>query len=140
MPQVRDIALNELTEGGNSLGVAATRVDAAHSLGDSLTRLPPLAEMPFEQAITDLVRVEGAVQLQLQADQLAAHLDRRRQELELREAQLNARQAGFEQELREARLWLVQRNDELNEREARLDAHEEGFRVQGSGRRLVTRL
>lgn len=133
MPQVRDIALKELTEGGNAVGVAATRVDSAHSLGDALTSLPPLADMPVEQAIIDLVRVEGAVQLKLQADQLAAHLDRRRQELERREAELNARQAAFEQELREARQWLVKRNDELNEREARLDAREEGFMVQGSG-------
>lgn len=133
MPQVRDIALKELTEGGSVVGVAATRVDSAHSLGDALTSLPPLAEMPVEQAVTDLVRIEGAVQLKMQADQLAAHLDRRRQDLDRREAELNARQAAFEQELREARQWLVKRNDELNDREASLDGREEGFRIQGSG-------
>ena len=133
MPQVRDIALKELTEGSNAVGVPATRVDSAHSLGDALTRLPPLAEMPVEQAVTDLVRIEGAVQLKLQADQLAAHLDRRRQDLDRRDAEFNARQAAFEQELREARQWLVQRNDELNQREAQLNAREEEFKAQGSG-------
>ena len=153
MPQTRDIALEELTASGDALFVAGTRVDAAHSLGDALIALPPLAQMPVDQAIADLVRADGAVQLQSQADQLAAHLRQRQQELDRREAQLNARLAGFEQEVRDARLWLAQRNDELNEREARLEAREKagggaeegsaseegsGFRVQkGSGTQRV---
>ncbi|HVX13281.1 MAG TPA: hypothetical protein VHC22_19005 [Pirellulales bacterium] len=120
MPQTRDIALEELTASGDALGVAGTRVDAAHSLGDALVALPPLAQMPVEQAITDLVRVEGAVQLQAHADQLGAFLRQRQQELDRREAQLNARLADFAQEVRDARLWLSQRNDELNDREAKL--------------------
>jgi chromosome segregation ATPase len=83
-----------------------------------------LADMPVEQAITELVRVEGAVQLQSQADQLAAHLREQQRELDRRESQINARVADFEQEVREARAWLAQRNDELTEREARLEARE----------------
>lgn len=136
MPQIRDIALEQLTSAGDALAVTETRVDPAHSIGDALARAPALAEMPVAEAITDLVRVEGAVQLQSQADQLAAHLRQRQQELDRREAQLNSRLADFDKEVREARLWLAERNDELNEREARCEgsgdhaAH--GARVQGS--------
>ncbi|MGH7136335.1 MAG: hypothetical protein ACREHD_11385 [Pirellulales bacterium] len=136
MPQIRDIALEQLTAGDALVGVTETRVDPAHSIGDALVRPPALAEMPVAEAITDLVRVEGAVQLQSQADQLAAHLRQRQQELDRREAQLNSRLADFDKEVREARLWLAERNDELNEREAKCEgsgdhaAH--GARVQGS--------
>jgi hypothetical protein len=128
MPQTRDIALEELAADGSALPVTETRVDAAHSIGDAVS-LPPLAEMPLadmpvEQAITELVRVEGVVQLQAQADQLGVHLRERERQLEHRESQVNARIAEFEQEIRDARGWLAQRNDELNEREARLVARE----------------
>lgn len=132
MPQIRDIALEELTASGDALPVAGTRVDAAHALGDALAALPPLAHMPVDLAIADLVQVQGSAQVQAQADQLASHLRQRQEELNRREAQLNARLADFEQEVRDARLWLAKRNDELNEREARLAPRDEWFRVQGS--------
>jgi hypothetical protein len=132
MPQTRDIALEELTGETSALVMTETRVDAAHSIGDAVS-LPPraevaLAEMPVEQAINELVRVEGAVQLQSQADQLAVHLRDRQQQLDRRESQVNARVADFEQEIREARAWLAQRNDELNEREAALNARDAALR------------
>ena len=124
MPQTRDLALEELAAAGDVLPVTETRVDAAHSIGDAPAGLPPLAEMPVAQAITELVRVEGVVQLQAQADELAAHLRQRQQELDRREAQLHARLAAFEQEVRDARLWLAERNDQLNDRERKLQARE----------------
>ncbi|HWB10006.1 MAG TPA: hypothetical protein VG826_12310 [Pirellulales bacterium] len=137
MPQTRDIALEELAADGSALPLTETRVDAAHSIGDAISLPPlaeiPLAEMPVEQAITELVRVEGVVQLQAQADQLGAHLRERERQLEHREAQVNARIAEFEQEVRDARAWLAQRNDELNEREARLDAREMTLKEHDAG-------
>jgi hypothetical protein len=133
MPQTRDIALEQLTAAGDALPVAETRVDAAHTLGDALVSLPPLAEMPVAEAIADLVRVEGAVQLQSQAEQLAAHLRQRQQELDRREAELNARLADFENEVRDARLWLAQRDEELSEREKGSRVQGSGFRVHGPG-------
>lgn len=132
MPQTRDIALEQLTSAGNVLPIAGTRIDAAHSLGDALAGERPLAELPVAEAIAELVRVEGAVQLQTQADQLAVQLRQRQHELDRREAQLNARWAEFEKEVRDARFWLSERNDALNEREARAEEGS-GFRVQGSG-------
>jgi hypothetical protein len=135
MPQARDIALEQLTSAGDALPVMGTRVDPAHSIGDALVRAPALAELPVAAAITDLMRVEGAVQLQSQADQLAAHLRQRQQELDRREAQLNSRLADFEKEVREARLWLAERNAELNEREAKTEGSgtQRVPGVQGSG-------
>ncbi|HET6880327.1 MAG TPA: hypothetical protein VFI31_09240 [Pirellulales bacterium] len=122
MPQTRDIALEQLAAAGDALSVTETRVDAAHTIGDALASLPPLAEMPVAEAITELVRVEGAIQLQSQAEQLAARLRERQQELDRRESQLNARLAEFEKEVRDARLWLAQRDEKLSEREERLAA------------------
>lgn len=124
MPQTRDIALEELARTGEALPISATRVDAAHSIGDALAELPAVADMPVELAINDLVRVEGAVQLQTQAEQLAAHLKQRQEDIDRREGQLHTRLAEFEQEVREARVWLGQRTDELNHREEQLNARE----------------
>jgi predicted nucleic acid-binding Zn-ribbon protein len=93
----------------------------------------PLAEIAVEQAISELARVEGSVQLRGQADQLAAHLRERQRQLEHRESQVNARVAAFEQEIRDARAWLARRNDELNEREARLEARETATKVPDAG-------
>jgi hypothetical protein len=140
MPQTRDIALEQLTAAGSALPISGTRVDAAHSLGDALVSGPPLADLPVAEAIVEIIHVEGAVQLQSQADQLAAHLRQRQQEIDRREAQLNARLADFEKEVREARVWLAERNEALNEREARLeDSGSEGSGItdQGSGFRAA---
>lgn len=120
MRQTRDIAIEELTAAGDTLSVPATRVDAAHSLGAAVPNPPTLAEMPVDQAINELVGLEGAVQLKSQADQLAAHLTERQRQLESRTAELSAQKAAFDQELREARLWLDEREGQLNQREDRL--------------------
>lgn len=124
MPEIRDIALEELAAAGDPLPIVGTRVDPAHPIGNALAELPPLAEMSVDLAIADMLRVEGVAQLQAQADQLAAQLQKRHQELNRREAELHARQADFEQEVREAQLWLAERNDQLNDREERLTTRE----------------
>jgi hypothetical protein len=124
MRQTRDIALEELTAAGDTLSVAATRVDPAHSIGAAMPNSPSLAELPVDQAINELVRLEGAVQLKSQADQLAAHLTERQRQLESRAAELSAQRAAFDQELREARLWLDEREGQLNQREDRLKIRE----------------
>ncbi len=54
-------------------------------------------------------------QAQVQATQLAEHLRRRQQELDHREAELNAWAAQLERDTRAARLWLDERNAELDE-------------------------
>jgi hypothetical protein len=59
----------------------------------------------------------AAAQLQAQAEQLAGHLRLRQEGLDRREAQLNARCAEFDQELRSARLWFAERQQDLRDGE-----------------------
>ena len=54
-------------------------------------------------------------QVQAQAAQLAEHLRGRQQELDHREAELNAWAAQLERDTRAAQLWLEERNAELEE-------------------------
>ena len=54
-------------------------------------------------------------QVQAQASQLAEHLRSRQQELDHREAELNAWAAKLERDTRAAQLWLEERNAELEE-------------------------
>jgi len=124
MPEIRDIALEELAAAGDPLPIVGTRVDPAHPIGNALAELPPLAEMSVDLALADMVRVEGVAQLQAHADQLAAQLQKRHEELNRRDAELHARQADFEQEVREAKVWLAERDEQLNDREERLTARE----------------
>ena len=59
-----------------------------------------------------------------QANQLAEHLRGRQKELDHREAELNARSAQLETDLRCARLWLSERIAELQERPAEPSAEQ----------------
>ncbi|REJ70225.1 MAG: hypothetical protein DWQ31_01780 [Planctomycetota bacterium] len=54
--------------------------------------------------------------VRLQSGQIAGHLDEVREELDRREAQLNARVAESDEHLRQARLWLQERDAQLNDR------------------------
>jgi hypothetical protein len=56
-------------------------------------------------------------QVRTQVMQLSAHLYKQREQLDHREAELNARLAAMEGEMRAARLWLQERQQELAERE-----------------------
>ncbi len=57
-----------------------------------------------------------AGQLDTQARQLGEHLDRRQEELDHREARLNAQAASLEHDMRTARLWLAERDTEVSQR------------------------
>ena len=54
-----------------------------------------------------------SAQLRLEADQLAAHLRGRQNELDRREAELNSRTARLESDARSARLWIDQHQSDL---------------------------
>jgi len=105
---------------------AGTRVDGPHLVREVAPAQPDLvAETP---AVSEPESVESAVaamQLQAQAEQLAGHLRLRQEELDRREAQLNARCADFDQEVRNARLWLAERQQDLAQRTVEAAAAEE---------------
>jgi hypothetical protein len=85
------------------------RIDPAHAIGES----DPESRGCRSEAVQSGLEAAPSAQMRLQAEQLAAHLRRRQQELDHREAQLNSRIAKFESEARSARLWLEQRQIEL---------------------------
>ncbi len=78
--------------------------------------------MPVEPSVASVVPANPAAafveQVQTQAAQLAEHLQRQRDNLDRREAELNARSAAVDNQVRGARLWLDQREAEM---EARAD-------------------
>jgi hypothetical protein len=78
----------------------------------------PRPEPAFIQAAGQTDPSAPALQLRTQAAQLADHLSTRQRELDRREAELNARAAKLEEDMRSARLWLIQRRAELDDREA----------------------
>ncbi|MBI3837550.1 MAG: hypothetical protein HY288_06420 [Planctomycetia bacterium] len=98
---------------------AGTRVDTAHlRAGDgALIETPPAK--PAESETAEIVQ-----QVRSQAVQLAAHLQRQQSAVDHREAQLNARSAAIENQVRSARLWLTERHADLAERQAEVDRRE----------------
>jgi chromosome segregation ATPase len=66
------------------------------------------------------LHADAAEQMQVQASQLARHLQERRREVDHREAHLNARIAQLENDLRVSRLWLRERSEDFERREAEL--------------------
>jgi hypothetical protein len=108
--------------------VAETRIDSSHSVSDMV---------PFEEAVAAVDGLDSGIdleswcceepagtppdaetisrQVQAQGAQLAEHLRGRQQELDHREAELNAWAAQLERDTRAARLWLEERNAELEE-------------------------
>ena len=112
-----------------------TRVDPPHgSLGAAdanvrgLSQAPVSCEFP-EQNFSDFNDDE---QRQVQAGQLAALLRQKRQELDRRESQLNARQAQLENEARSSRLWLSERQQELQQQELTLRRREDQLEAEAS--------
>src|SRR5262245_36047352 len=90
-----------------------TRVDAAHVAVDEIAAV----EAPIEAPAVTPQLVE---QVRSQASQLGAHLKRQLADVDHREAELNARLADMENQLRGARLWLDQQHQELAARKADL--------------------
>src|SRR5687768_5072448 len=85
------------------------KVSAANELAanESAAEPPPLASF-----VADFP-ADSSEQMQVQAVQLARHLQERRREVDHREAHLNARIAQLENELRASRLWLRERSEEF---------------------------
>jgi hypothetical protein len=90
------------------------RIDPAHQAAAA-----PSAEPAADAPATPEAEAE---QWRTQANQLAEHLRARQKDLDHREAELNARSAQLESDLRCARLWLSERIAELQERAAAPDA------------------
>jgi septal ring factor EnvC (AmiA/AmiB activator) len=120
-----------------------TRIDAAHCLSgqDSGSEFSAKAELSIEEAnegdISESVENIAvspvpatfkddleSEQLKRQAGQLAGYLRSRQDELDHREAQLNAELAQLETELRKARLCICEREAELEQRRWEMDQRE----------------
>ncbi len=106
---------------------AATRVDAAHVRqgesvsGDFATFESEAGQAMMSATAPQLSVVATIQQVRAQAAQLAAHLQRQQATVDHREAELNARLAGMETEIRGARLWLNERHAELAQQKTDLD-------------------
>jgi chromosome segregation ATPase len=104
----------------------ATRVDRAHARSSEIA--PLVSERQADQVgphdspaiAVDDSPAATAAQVRLQASQLAAHLQRHQATIDHREAELNARVAAMENQIRAARLWLDERQGELTQRETAL--------------------
>src|SRR5262245_24531166 len=82
-------------------------------------------------AVTGQSEIARREQLELQADQLSEHLRQRLVEVDRREAQLNARVAQLESDLRTSRVWLREQEHEFAEREAELRRQLDDAQVRG---------
>jgi hypothetical protein len=103
---------------------ANRRLDPPHSVSHETREGTPGEPAPAPRAFPD--EVPASDRLTLQAEQIAAHLRLRQDELDHREAELNSLAARLESDARSARLWL-------NEREAELAArHDETARLHAS--------
>lgn len=111
-------------------GGMTTRIDAGHPANGAgetpaagnvspVDVSPGDAAEPMELAPVDPVTAEA---LPTEAVQLASYFAARQGELDHREAEVHARQAALEQELRQAQMWLAEREEELAAREAKCDS------------------
>jgi hypothetical protein len=107
----------------------ATRVDNAHVRPREANAAEPLPAAEVANAAVQSPNTEATAlatirQVRAQATQLAAHLQRKQATVDHREAELNARLAAMEKEIRGARLWLNERHAELAQQKAELDRRE----------------
>ncbi len=106
---------------------AKLRVDAAHvhanqALGSpSAAGVAAAAASAWSAPLGDSTTVAALQQVRSQAAQLAVHLQRQQASVDHREAELNARLAAMENQIRTARLWLNERQSELAVRQAEID-------------------
>lgn len=115
--------------------VAETRIDTAHL--PIMQRDPPpeesvegatsaesdaRADEPSDELSSGKLLLQ---QIRDQAEQLGAYLRTRQEELDHREAQINARAAQIDHDARTARLWLSERDQELDRREEALAQREQ---------------
>lgn len=104
----------------------ATRVDTAHVRPREAAAAEPVPAAEVANVAAQSPNAEATAlatirQVRAQATQLAAHLQRKQATVDHREAELNARLAAMEKEIRGARLWLNERHAELAQQKAELD-------------------
>lgn len=109
-------------------GARVTRIDPAHPIRSKEPL--ELAAVPRELALIAAGEVgsHAGEQIRTQASQLAGHLRAKQQQIDHREAQLNARIAQLEREVRTSRLWCAEREHLFIERERELE--QEIFELQ----------
>jgi chromosome segregation ATPase len=110
--------------------VKENRVDPPHAMANGRETGSATVEPRGDSPVADAAEVEVASlamvqQLRLQAQQLSHHLSQQQQDLDRREAEIQARAAQLEQQERSNRLWLKERHEELFEREAALKTREQ---------------
>lgn len=100
---------------------SGARIDAAHPIAGQEAAPATEALQPSDHSAAEASGGDDLPeQLRLQAEQLAAELQRRRDQLDRRESRLNARDADQDNEARGLRMWLVERQQELDDRETSL--------------------
>jgi hypothetical protein len=129
--------------------LVTTRIDPPHQIGAAEPEVPAAGATPIAAHSAEVRRAAANVaavspetvqspaaepdaaavplaltfeQVQGQAAQLAALLGKQQATLDHREAEVNARAAAVENQVRTARLWLVEKLDELAERTAEIHA------------------
>ena len=102
---------------------AKLRVDAAHMHASqpAATAVAPAVAGNWPTQLGDSTTVAALQQVRSQAAQLAVHLQRQQASVDHREAELNARLAAMENQIRTARLWLNERESDLAARQVELD-------------------
>ena len=98
-----------------------TRLDAAHVRADDeiAEGIAPVRLVDPAPSLA-LSAVAAVQQVRSQATQLAAHLQRQQVSVDHREAELNARLADMESQVRSARLWLSEHHLEISRQKAEL--------------------
>ncbi len=113
--------------GGGSPLLAGARVDAAHVLGSAPPEpagAQPTGAEVLSSAAAGQLTLDLLPRLRLQGRQLAQLLSEREQDLDRREAQQHAQVADLDNQMRAARLWLVERQEELAQHAANLAERE----------------
>jgi septal ring factor EnvC (AmiA/AmiB activator) len=93
------------------------RTDTPHATMKNCPKTVEPVPVKLAMAAAGQSAEQSADQLEAQAGQLASYLQERQRDVDGREAQLNARVAQLENELRTARLWVRERDHEFSERE-----------------------
>ncbi len=115
-PSVTDLVAETRIDSPHPVGTAARIEATAAKAAADLDRGNDFESWALDEASSSLAAPETiSQQVHAQAAQLAEHLRSRQQELDHREAELNARVAQFERDRRAAEIWLDERRAELEE-------------------------
>jgi DNA repair exonuclease SbcCD ATPase subunit len=83
------------------------------------------AAVDAAMAESESIAPELVTQFRSQAEQLAGYLDQRQKELDIREADLNAKLAQYDNSARNSRLWFQERHHDLQDRTTELNRRSE---------------